>query len=65
MQDFDTNSVLQINCNNTHRFSLPYGFAASDYRKEKMKKSVKMHFSAKTEISGCLKNSQLFHGLQN
>ena len=31
---FDTSSVLQINCRNTYRVSLPYGFAASDCQNE-------------------------------
>ena len=32
--DFDTSSVLQINCSNTHRVSLPYGFSATDCQKD-------------------------------
>ena len=34
--DFDTSSVLQINCSNTHRVSLPYGFSATDCQKDIM-----------------------------
>ena len=32
--DFETISVLQVYCSNTHRVSLPCGFAAFDCQKE-------------------------------
>ena len=42
--DFDTSFVLQINCSNIYRFSLPYGFAAIDCQHEIMQNSVTNEF---------------------
>ena len=38
--DFDTFSSVQINCSNTHRIGLPFGFATIDWLKRILCKTL-------------------------